>query len=108
MGDTEERQSYRINTDDDQVRLEQERLLTLARVIDPTTRAALAPIVQPGWRCADVGSGAGTVVGWLADQVGTAGSVVSLDVDTRFQPTPEGNVEVRQIDVTAEPIGHDE
>ena len=68
----------------------------------------LEPIVQPGWRCADVGSGAGTVVRWLAEQVGADGSVVSLDVDTRFQPPSDGNVEVRQTDVTAEPIGHDE
>ena len=43
MGETEEAPaSYRINTDDEQVRLEQERLLTLARVIDPATRATLA------------------------------------------------------------------
>jgi SAM-dependent methyltransferase len=95
-------ESYRINTDDEQVRLEHERLLTLARVVDPPTRAALAPLVRSGWRCCDVGSGAGTVVEWLAERVD---SVVSLDVDTRFQPASTGNVEVRQVDVTAEPIG---
>jgi 2-polyprenyl-3-methyl-5-hydroxy-6-metoxy-1,4-benzoquinol methylase len=105
MGDVDERRSYRINTDDEQVRLEHERLLTLARVVDPPTRAALEPLVQPGWRCCDVGSGAGTVAEWLADRVGADGAVVSLDVDTRFQPPSAGNVEVRQTDVTTEPIG---
>jgi SAM-dependent methyltransferase len=108
MGDATKVESYRITTDDEQVRLEHERLLTLARVVDPTTRGVLGPLVQPGWRCCDVGSGAGTVVRWLAEQVGPSGSVVSLDVDTRFQPEAAGNVEVRQVDVTAEPIGEDE
>ncbi len=101
-------ESYRINTDDAQVRLEQERLLTLARVIDPSTQAVLTPLVQPGWRCCDVGSGAGTVVRWLAERVGPEGHVTSLDVDTRFQPGSHGNVDVRQVDVTAEPIGDGE
>jgi SAM-dependent methyltransferase len=101
MGD-EERESYRITTDEEQVRLEQERLLTLARVVDPPTQAALEPLVQSGWRCCDVGSGAGTVVRWLSERTE---EVVSLDVDTRFQPESAGNVVVRQADVTAEPIG---
>ena len=95
-------ESYRINTDDEQVRLEHERLLTLARVVDPPTRATLDPLVQPDWRCCDVGSGAGTVVAWLAERVE---HVVSLDVDVRFQPESHDNVEVRQVDVTAEPVG---
>lgn len=108
MGEAEEIQSYRISTDDEQVRLEQERLLTLARVIDPTTRATLAGLVQPGWRCCDVGSGAGTVVAWLADHVGAEGRVVSIDVDCRFQPPSSGTVEVRPADVTVDAIGEAE
>lgn len=108
MGDAEELESYRINTDDEQVRLEQDRLLTLARVIDPTTRTTLAGLVQPGWHCCDVGSGAGTVVAWLADHVGTEGRVVSVDVDCRFQPPSSGTVEVREADVTTEAIGEAE
>jgi SAM-dependent methyltransferase len=109
MGEIEEAPaSYRINTDDEQVRLEQERLLTLARVIDPATRATLEGIVESGWHCCDVGSGAGTVVAWLAGQVGGEGRVLSLDVDCRFQPPSAGNVQVREADVTAEPIGDTE
>ena len=105
MGDGTKVESYRINTDDEQVRLEQERLLTLARVIDPPTRTVLEPLVQPSWRCCDVGSGAGTVVAWLAERTA---HVTSFDVDTRFQPGSHDNVEVRPVDVTVEPIGHDE
>ncbi len=100
------KESYRISEDEDQVAQEQARLLTLARVIDPPTRATLTEIgVDEGWRCCDVGSGAGTVVAWLAEQVGPQGGVVSIDVDTRFQPGSHGMIEVREQDVTSEPIG---
>lgn len=108
MAEAEEFESYRISTDDEQVRLEQERLLTLARVIDPATRAHLAGLVQPGWQCCDVGSGAGTVAAWLADRVGAEGRVVSIDVDCRFQPPSSGTVDVRQADVTVDAIGEAE
>src|SRR5688572_28347285 len=105
MAEAEELESYRITSDDEQVRLEQARLLTLARVVDPTTRAVLADLVQPGWSCCDVGSGAGTVAAWLADQVGPGGRVVSLDVDCRFQPPSTGRIEVREVDVTVDAVG---
>ncbi len=108
MGESNAFESYRITTDDEQVRLEQERLLTLARVIDPTTWAILAPLVRPGWHCCDVGSGAGTVVAWLADRVGPDSRILSIDVDCRFQPPSRGTVEVREADVTSEPIGEAE
>jgi len=103
------RASYRINDDVDQVQQERERLHVLARVVDPATRATLDEIgVGPGWSCCDVGSGAGTVVAWLAEQAGPSGRVVSIDVDTRFQPPSAGVVEVRNLDVTADPIGDGE
>jgi SAM-dependent methyltransferase len=100
------RPSYRVPADADQARQEQERLLTLGRARDPMTRRVLAEVgVGPGWACCDVGSGAGTIVAWLAEQVGPTGRVVSLDVDVRFQPPSAGVVEVRVVDVTAEPVG---
>jgi SAM-dependent methyltransferase len=103
------RASYRINDDVDQVQQERERLHVLARVVDPATRATLDEIgVGPGWSCCDVGSGAGTVVAWLAEQAGPSGRVVSIDVDTRFQAPSAGVVEVRNLDVTADPIGDGE
>jgi SAM-dependent methyltransferase len=105
----DEPQSYRINDDDDQVAREQDRLHVLARVTDPVTRATLQRIgIAPGWHCCDIGSGAGTVAAWMVEQVGSTGRVVSLDVDTRFQPPSAGVLEVRTLDVTTEPIGADE
>jgi SAM-dependent methyltransferase len=98
--------SYRINEDADQVRREQERLHVLARVVDPTTRRTLTELgIAPGWSCCDVGSGAGTVAAWMADVVGEAGRVVSIDVDTRFQPPSDDIIDVRTVDVTVDPIG---
>jgi SAM-dependent methyltransferase len=100
------RESYRIPDDDEQRRLEQDRLLALARERDPMTRRVLADIgVGVGWSCCDVGSGAGTIATWLAEQVGPTGRVVALDVDTRFQPPSHGVVEVLRRDVVHEPIG---
>lgn len=100
------RTSYRINDEVDQVRQERERLHVLARVVDPATRATLGEIgVGPGWSCCDVGSGAGTIVAWLAERVGASGRVVSIDVDTRFQPASAGTVDVRNLDVTTDTIG---
>lgn len=103
------RASYRINDDADQVRQEAERLHVLARVVDPATQATLTDLgVAPGWACCDVGSGAGTIVGWLAERVAPTGRVVSVDIDTRFQPPSGGIVEVRTLDVTTDPIGVDQ
>lgn len=102
----DEQISYRINDDDEQVRLEQARLLTLARVTDTFTRETLRELgISPGWRCCDVGAGAGTVAAWMAEQVGPAGAVTSLDVDTRFHVGAVPNLDVRTVDVTAAPIG---
>jgi SAM-dependent methyltransferase len=98
--------SYRVNDDDAQVRQEQARLHVLAEVFDPASRATLLDLgIGPGWSCCDVGSGAGTMVAWMAEQVGATGRVVSIDVDTRFQPAARGVVDVRVLDVTTEAIG---
>jgi SAM-dependent methyltransferase len=98
--------SYRINDDADQVDREQDRLRVLARVADARTRDTLDRVgIGPGWHCCDVGSGAGTVAAWMAEQVGPTGRVVSIDVDTRFQPPSAGVIEVRQADITSERIG---
>ena len=105
----EEQTSYRINNDADQVAREQDRLHVLARVVDSQTRAALARVgIAAGWHCCDVGSGAGTVAAWMAEQVGSHGGVVSIDVDTRFQPPGTGVIDVRNLDVTRDPIGNNE
>ena len=105
----EKSESYRINEQPDQVQREHDRLRVLSRVADARTRRVLNEIgIAAGWHCCDLGSGAGTVAAWMAEQVGPTGRVLSLDVDTRFQPPGTGVIEVRTVDVTSDPIGVDE
>lgn len=105
----DDRTSYRIDDDADQLRQERERLLVLARLRDPSTLATLRTVgITGGWHCCDVGSGAGTVASWMAGQVGSGGRVVSIDVDTRFHARATGCIELRAADVTVEPIGDGE
>jgi SAM-dependent methyltransferase len=56
--------------------------------------------VQRGWRCLEVGAGAGSVVCWLAERVGDSGTVVAIDIDTRLIDHLKGPVvEVREQDL---------
>jgi ubiquinone/menaquinone biosynthesis C-methylase UbiE len=41
-------------------------------------------MVQPGWRCLEVGAGRGSMAVWLAQRVGPSGHVVATDVDVGF------------------------
>jgi SAM-dependent methyltransferase len=87
---------------------EHERLAVLAGNYDPATFRLLADCgIEPGWRCAEVGAGSGTVAAWLADAVGPKGSVVAFDIDTSHLDhlRQRSNVEVRDHDIVAEPIG---
>ena len=65
---------------------------------DPlTVRYLLRLGVGGGWRCLEVGAGAGSIVRWLSDRVGPNGSVVAADIDTRFlEDLSERNIQVRR------------
>jgi SAM-dependent methyltransferase len=79
----------------------------LERNYDPGTFRLLEGCgVMPGWRCAEVGAGRGSVAAWLADAAGPRGSVVALDIDTSHLDHLAGrsNVVVRQHDIVADPI----
>jgi SAM-dependent methyltransferase len=103
--DDDSRVSYRIDADQDQIEQERARLLALAAERDPTTCRILTDVgVTRGWRCCDVGSGAGTVAAWLAERVRPDGRVLALDVDTRFH-IADPRVEVHEMDVTTGEIG---
>jgi SAM-dependent methyltransferase len=69
---------------------------------DPLTVRHLQSLgVGDGWRCLEVGAGAGSIVRWLSLRVGPNGSVVAADIDTRFlEDLSGGNIEVRRFDVT--------
>ncbi|MGA9374376.1 MAG: class I SAM-dependent methyltransferase [Mycobacterium sp.] len=82
------------------------RLKLLEAVCDPWTFRYLDGIgVRKGWRCLEVGAGAGSVVRWLSERVGSAGRVVAADLDPRFLGDLRApNVEVRRCDITQDEI----
>ncbi len=83
-------------------RHELRRLAGLAGVFDPATRALVQRIrPQIGWRCIDVGAGAGTIATHLADCTGASGEVLALDRDVRFlDRSGDMRVTVVEADVT--------
>ncbi len=87
---------------------ERERLELLAAWLDPATIRQLEGLgVGPGWRCLEVGPGAGTVARWLGARVADGGGVVALDIDTRFLDGLAGapGVKVRRGDVRIDDLG---
>ena len=79
---------------------ELKRLGLLAQRFDAGTVRRLVELgVTKGWRCVEVGAGHGSIVRWLADRVGPAGSVVAADIDTRLLTGLPDNVDVRELDI---------
>jgi len=100
---TAEPTRYRV--EDDEVVLERVRLDHLAACRDPRTFACFDRLgVGPGWRCLEVGAGAGSVSAWLGERVAPSGSVLSTDIDLRFHRDMPSTVEVRRHDVVADPL----
>ncbi|MHB8681321.1 MAG: class I SAM-dependent methyltransferase [Acidimicrobiales bacterium] len=59
------------------------RLGKLQALSDPITVRWFQQLgVAPGWHCAELGAGAGSMVEWLSDRVGVDGSVTAVDRDT--------------------------
>ncbi len=79
---------------------ESRRLGLLEANRDPSTVRRLTYLgVASGWRCLEVGAGHGSIARWLAQAVGPGGSVVAVDIDTRFLTDLPRNVEVRELDI---------
>ena len=85
---------------------ERARLAGIESLWDIGTRELLARHgAQPGASVLEVGAGGGSVVEWLAAQVGTSGRVLATDLDTRFvEPLASDVVEVRRADVVADEL----
>lgn len=81
---------------------ERERLALVERYHDPISVAALERLgVDAGWRCLDVGAGAGSIARWLAERVLPAGEVLATDLDTRLlEPLQASGVRVVRSDIT--------
>ncbi len=83
---------------------ERRRLLGMARLWDAGTFALFERLgVAAGWRCLEIGAGAGSVSSWLAKRVGASGRVVAADIDPPYlEPLAGGPLEVARIDVLAD------
>jgi len=95
--------SYRLAAQGRQ-RIEDDRLSLLEEIFDPLSRQRRA-LVQPGWRCLEVGAGRGSMAGWLTRQVGKQGQVVATDVDPTYLgrlATP--NLEIRRHNILTDPL----
>lgn len=90
-------------------RAERERLAAIEAAADPLTIECLEKIgVRQGWRCLEVGAGAGSITEWLCRRVGPKGKVVATDLQTKFLGTIEApNLEVREHDITREELEPD-
>jgi SAM-dependent methyltransferase len=85
---------------------ERARLDSLTALYDPGTLAIVERLgLGPGWRCLDVGAGTGTLAQALAARVAPSGSVVAVDVNTRFlEPLAGPYLEPVSLDVTQQPL----
>ena len=89
--------------------VELSRLRALEGVWDENTCSILGErvMVQRGWRCLELGAGAGSIARWLADRVGPSGSVVAADLNCRFLVDMPSNVEVRALDAADAEFGRE-
>ena len=84
------------------------RLGTLQSLHDNSTIRLLEGLgVGPEWDCAELGAGAGSMVGWLSDTVGVQGSVTAIDRDASLlrELGTRRNVTVIEADLTAMSFG---
>jgi SAM-dependent methyltransferase len=83
-----------------------DRFAGLEAVFDPVTRGHLTRLgMAPGARCLEVGAGSGSIARWMADQVGSAGRVLAVDLDPRWcRRDGRAQLEVRALDLVSQPI----
>ena len=83
---------------------EGERLDLLEQIYDPVSRRRRG-LVQPGWRCLEVGGGRGSMAAWLAEKVGPAGHVVATDIDLGYlRQLDLPNLEVVEHNILEDPL----
>jgi ubiquinone/menaquinone biosynthesis C-methylase UbiE len=97
-------QEYVFHRVEDQNELE--RLRLIERTLDPASRRRLlATGLQTGWRCLEVGPGAGSILDWMGEVVGPSGAVCAIDLSTKFLSAQHpSHVDVRQGDFRTMPL----
>lgn len=79
-----------------------DRFTALEQRYDPVTVDRLEEFGVPeGARCLEVGAGGGSIARWLADRVGTSGSVVATDIDVSRTTGGPANLEIRKHDIVS-------
>ncbi len=96
--------SYILDTAEE---VEARRLESHAELWDAFSRRRMSEIgLARGWRCLEVGGGAGTVASWLAKQVAPNGHVLATDLEARWlRRLTEPGLEIIEHDVVSEPLG---
>jgi ubiquinone/menaquinone biosynthesis C-methylase UbiE len=83
---------------------ERDRLSALESLFDDATKRYMKERgLREGWRCLEIGCGAGGIARWLAEQVGETGQVVATDLDTRFLEEQK-DLEVRTHNIVTDPL----
>ena len=61
--------------------------------------------IRKGWRCLEVGAGAGSIAYWLSKQVGSTGHVTATDTNLRFLHSDKySNLEIRKHDIESDAL----
>jgi SAM-dependent methyltransferase len=91
---------------DHDAKAERERLAAIEAAANPLTIECLEIIgVTQGWRCLEVGAGAGSIAEWLCRRVGPDGKIVATELQTKFLETIDApNLEIRRHDITTDEL----
>lgn len=78
-----------------------QRLQAIEKVFDRSSQRRIESTgITKGWKCLEVGAGAGSIAMWLAAKVGETGKVVAVDLDTRFiSNLHQPNIEILKADI---------
>jgi trans-aconitate methyltransferase len=81
------------------------RLRLLEAIADPRSVRLLTDLqIEEGWQCAELGAGAGSMVHWLADRVGSRGSVTAVDRDVTLLGHLDARPNVTLVEASIEDL----
>ncbi len=82
------------------------RLTLLEHLFDGATVRNLKRVgVGAGWSCLELGAGAGSIAGWLCQQVGPAGLVLATDLEPHLlESMAAPNLKVERHNVLTDPL----